>query len=217
MFIQNYISKDYPVFQLGDSITQALDFTRGFGFSHIFITDNGFFIGAISKDCLDEYSTENLASLEAHIQRFGVLEEGNIIDSVPLFHSFEANIIPVIGKNENYLGYISYEDVFNEFSKYPLFSENGAILTIQAIGKYYSFTEIANIVENNNGKLYGIYISAINEGNFWITIKINSTSLSSIGKTFERYGYSIVYKHYTDNQEDLMKDRFGFFQKYLEI
>jgi len=145
------------------------------------------------------------------------MEDSSLLDSIKLFHTFNANVIPVISKEEKYLGYISCDDIFNEFSKYPLFSENGAILTIQTNGLHYSMTEITQIVESNNAKIYGTFISAIKEDSIEITLKISNENLSSIDETFERYGYNVINKHYDDEKEELLKDRFGFFQKFLEI
>ncbi|WP_297984732.1 CBS domain-containing protein [uncultured Chryseobacterium sp.] len=217
MFIRDYISKDYPAFNHMDSIEEASDIAKEFGYSHIFIKKKGVYVGALSQSFLEESPEGTLGSLEIHYEKFAILEDGNVLDTVKLFHIFNANVVPVIGKTEKYLGYISCDDIFSEFSKYPLFSENGAILTIQTSTKHYSFTEIAKIVETNNAKMYGIYISAVNEDNIHITMKISSENLSSIDETFERYGYNVVHKHYDDEKEDLLKDRFGFFQKYLEF
>lgn len=217
MFIHLYISKDYPAFDVNASIKEACDFANDFGHTHIFIERNGFFVGALSCSFLEESPDGPLESLEIHFERFAILEDASILDTVKLFHIFNSNVVPVINKNENYLGYISCDDVFNDFSKYPIFSENGAILTVQTNSLHYSMTEICNIVESNNGKIYGSFITQIAEDHVQITLKISSNNLSSIDETFERYGYFIVHKHYTDEKEDLLKDRFGFFQKYLEI
>ncbi len=217
MFIKDYISKDYPAFNWSDSIEEASEIAKEFGYSHIFIKKKGTFVGALSQSFLEESPEGTLGSLEIHFEKFAILEDGNILDTVKLFHIFNANVVPVIGHTEKYLGYISCDDIFNEFSKYPLFSEPGAILTIQTTSNHYSFTEIAKIVEGNNAKIYGCYVSAINEDNFWLTLKISNENLSSIDETFERYGYNVVHKHYSDEKEDLLKDRFGFFQKYLEF
>ncbi|MNX95696.1 hypothetical protein D3C86_1279810 [compost metagenome] len=90
-------------------------------------------------------------------------------------------------------------------------------MTIQTTGLHYSMTEISQIVESNNAKIYGTFISAIKEDSIEITLKISNENLSSIDETFERYGYTVVTKHYDDEKEELLKDRFGFFQKFLEI
>jgi hypothetical protein len=217
MFIKDYISKDYPIFGFQDSIEEAKEIAKDFGYTHIFIKRKGVYAGALSVSFLEDVAEGNLGNLEIHFERFAILADANLLDTVRLFHIFNSNIVPVIGTTEKYLGYISTDDVFCEFSKFPLFSENGAVLTIQTPTKNYSFTEIANIVESNNGKIYGCYINQINDDNYWITFKISSQNLSSIDETFERYGYSVVHKHYDDSKDELMKDRFGFFQKYLEF
>lgn len=217
MFIKDYISKDYPAFNHTDSIEVASEIATEFGYSHVFIKKKGVYVGALSQSFLEESPEGTLGSLEIHYDRFAIPEDGNILDTVKLFHIFNSNVVPVITQTEKYLGYISCDDIFSEFSKYPLFSENGAILTVQSNNLYYSFTEIAKIVESNNAKMYGCYVSGINDDSILITLKISSDNLSSIDETFERYGYNVVNKHYGDEKEELMKDRFGFFQKYLEF
>ena len=217
MFIRDYISKDYPAFNIEDSIEEASEIAQEFGYSHVFITKNGELIGALSQAFLEESPAGNLESLEIHFERFAILEDGNVLDSVKLFYIFNSNIVPIISLNEHYLGYISCDDVFNEFSKYPLFSESGAVLTIQTQDLHYSLSEITRLIESNNSKIYGIYVSAINNDNVDITMKISHENLTSVDETLERYGYTIVHKHYEDEKEELVKDRFGFFKKYLEV
>ncbi|WP_374442121.1 CBS domain-containing protein [Epilithonimonas sp.] len=217
MFIKDYISKDYPAFAVRDSIEEASEVAKEFGYSHVFIVNKGNFLGCLSQSFLEDSPEGKLDSLNIHYERFAIMEDSSLLDSIKLFYTFNANVIPVISKEEKYLGYISCDDIFNEFSKYPLFSENGAILTIQTTGLHYSMTEISQIVESNNGKIYGTFINAIKEDSIEITLKISNENLSSIDETFERYGYAVVHKHYNDEKEELLKDRFGFFQKFLEI
>lgn len=217
MFIQDYISKDFPAFDILDSIEEAAETAREFCYSHVFVIKNGAFVGAISLAFLEESPEGSLQTLEIHFERFAVLQDGHLLDTIKLFHIFSSNLVPVIDKEERYLGYISSDDIFNEFSKYPLFSENGAVIIVQKNYRDYSFTEIAKIVEENNSKIFGSFISAIEGDEVQITLKISSENLSSIDETFERYGYEVIVKHYDDEKEELLKARFGFFQKYLEF
>lgn len=216
MFIKDYISKDFPAFSLSDSIESAREMLEDFGYSHVFIKKSHHFFGAIAKEFLYE-SEGTLKNLEHQIERFAILEDNNIMDSIRLFYTFNANVIPVINKGEKYLGYINSDDVFQNFSKYPLFSESGAILTVETPARKYSMTEIANIVESNNSKFYGGFISLMSDEVIQVTIKISHENLASIDATFDRYDYRIVEKYYSDEKSDLFKDRFGFFQKFIEI
>lgn len=217
MFTKDYISKDYPAFNTSDSIEDANEMAKEFGYSHVFIKKKGIFQGALSQSFLDESPEGQLSSLEIHYEKFALFEDGNMLDSVKLFHTYSSNILPILNKSEKYLGYLCADDLFGEFAKYPLFSETGAMLIVQINEKSYSMTEIAKIVESNNAKIYGCYISAFLGDDVQITLKISSGNLSSIDETFERYGYNVVMKYYDDEKEDLIKDRFGFFQKYMEF
>ncbi|ANF50645.1 acetoin utilization protein [Chryseobacterium glaciei] len=216
MFIKDYISKDFPCFSLTDSIESARNMLEDFGYSHIFVKKSNHFYGAIAQDFLYE-EEGTLKDLEHQIERFAILEDNNIMDSIRLFYTFNASIIPVINKNEKYLGYIGSDDIFQDLSKYPLFSELGAILTIETPARRYSMTEIANIIESNNSKFYGGFISFMSDEVIHVTIKISNENLGSIDATFDRYDYRIVEKFYSDEKSDLFKDRFGFLQKFIEI
>ncbi|WP_228433807.1 CBS domain-containing protein [Chryseobacterium polytrichastri] len=187
-----------------------------FGYSHVFVKKSHHFYGAIAQDFLYE-EEGTLKDLEHQIERFAILEDNNIMDSIRLFYTFNANIVPVISKSEKYLGYIGCEDIFQDLSKYPLFSELGAILTIETPARKYSMTEIANIIESNNSKFYGGFISFMSDEVIHVTIKISNENLGSIDATFDRYDYRIVEKFYSDEKSDLFKDRFGFLQKFIEI
>ncbi len=217
MFIKDYISKDYQAFNTSDRIEDANEFAKEFGYTHIFVKKKGIYQGAISQSFLEESPDGDLNSLAIHFERFAIIEDGNLLDSIKLFHTFNSNVVPVISKMEKYVGYLSCDDIFSEFSKYPLFSENGAIMIVQTTDRTYSFTEISKIVESNNGKIFGTYINKITDDFTQITLKITTDNLVSIQETFERYGYIIVHKYFNDEKDDLMKERFGFFQKYLEF
>ena len=217
MLIQEYISKDFPAFEIDAPVEEALLQVEEFGLTHVFVKKKNVFLGGICKEFLEENLDKTLEALEMHLEKFAILENNTILDSIKLFYTFNTNLIPVINKNEKYLGYIAYDDVFGELSKYPLFSENGAILTVETSIKSYSMTEISKIVESNNLKFYGSFISYINEDIVQITMKISTGNLSSVDETFERYGYHVVHKFYNDEKEDLIKDRYQYFQKYLEF
>ena len=112
MFIKDYISKDYPCFSLTDSIESARDTLEAFGYSHIFIKKSHHFYGALAQDFLYE-EEGTLKDLEHQIERFAILEDNNIMDSIRLFYTFNTNVIPVINKAEKYVGYIRLRRYFS--------------------------------------------------------------------------------------------------------
>lgn len=217
MFIKEYISKDYPAFTSSDSIEEANEIAKEFGYSHVFVTKRGVYQGAVSQPFLEESPEGTLGSLEVHFEKFALFDDGNLLDTIAIFHTFNTNVIPVMNRHEKYTGYLSSDDIFSEFSKYPLFSENGAIIIVQTQSPHYSFSEITKIVESNHGKIFGCYVNLAEENFTQITIKMSGQNLSSIDETFQRFGYTVLHKYYHDEKDELLKDRFGFLQKYMEF
>lgn len=217
MLIEQYLSKDFGTFETDTLAKEALQIAQSFDFSHIFLEKDGTFLGAIHKHFLEENPDKTLEELSFYAERFSILEGSSALDGVKLFHTYDTNIIPVIDKNEVYQGYLSWENLVGEFAKYPFFSEAGALLTVEISRKNYSMSEISQIVESNNSKFYGAFISEMNEDFVRITMRISHENLSSIDETFERYGYTIIQKSHTDEKEELLKNRYQFMQKYLEF
>lgn len=217
MYISENISKDYPSFDVSQKVEDVYGTISAFGYSHVFVTKKGTYQGALSLETLEESPGKKVADLMVHAERFAVLNESSMLDSVKLFYTFNANVVPVLDENEKYLGYLCIDDVLGEFSKYPIFSETSALLIIETSAKTYSMTEIAKIVESNHAKFYGAFINKMNEDIVQVTMRISNDNLSSVDETLDRYGYAVVHKFYSDEKEDLLKDRYQFFQKYLEL
>ena len=217
MIIENYIANDFPILGIDTTAEEALQTAVDFDFTHVFVENEGVFQGAVRKECLKENLRKNLGELLPHMDRFSILYESTLLDGVKLFHTFNTNVIPVINKNEEYQGYIAWDSIADELSKYPFFSETGALLKVEIPRTNYSMVEIAQIVESNNGKFYGALVTEMNEAFVRVTMRISNENLSSIDETFERYGYIIVQKFYTDEKEELLKSRYEFMQKYLEF
>ena len=78
-------------------------------------------------------------------------------------------------------------------------------------------SEAAQIVESNNGRLLGLFISEANMEKVQITLKISMGGLSDIIQTFRRYNYEIVSEHQEDIYLNQLKDRSDYLDKYLNI
>ena len=81
----------------------------------------------------------------------------------------------------------------------------------------YSFSEISQIVESNDAKLIGLFISGYKNGLVRITLKISSEEINEIIQSFRRYGYNLLTKHKEDLFLEELKDRSDYLQKYLNM
>ena len=63
MLISEYISKDFPAFEVNSSAEEALEIASEFGFTHVFVQKNNLFLGGICKEFLEENPDKNLEEL----------------------------------------------------------------------------------------------------------------------------------------------------------
>ena len=103
------------------------------------------------------------------------------------------------------------------FNDTPFLSETGGIVVIEKGMRDYSFSEICQIVESNEGKILAVFISKIENDVMQATIKLGHTGINEIVQTFRRYNYNVVSNHDEDTFIEDLKDRSKYLDKYLNI
>ena len=81
----------------------------------------------------------------------------------------------------------------------------------------YSFSEIAQIVESNNAKLIGGFITDTQNDIIQVTLKITATNFDKVLQTFRRYNYHILFGNSDDSFLEDLKNRSDYLDKYLNV
>ena len=81
----------------------------------------------------------------------------------------------------------------------------------------YSMGQITQIVESNNGKLLGLFISESDGNSIEVTMKISLGAINEIIQTFRRYNYEIISEHQEDDYINTLKERSDYLDKYLNM
>ena len=115
------------------------------------------------------------------------------------------------------MGYYQLNDIISMFNHTPFFSEPGGVIVIEKKSNDFSFSELSQIVESNNAKMLGAFISKVENEVTQITIKIGRSGLSSIFESFRRYGYTIVSGHEDDGFLKTLKERSAYLDTYLNL
>jgi hypothetical protein len=126
-------------------------------------------------------------------------------------------MVPVLGEDNSYLGYYELEDVVKFLYETPFLKDQGGIIVVEKNAVDYSIGQITQIVESNNGKLLGLFISDASAEKVQVTIKIALGPMNDIIQTFRRYNYEIVSEHQEDNYMNSLKERSEYLDKYLNI
>lgn len=218
MLITDIISKDFAPANVKTTVEKALRTVDGYRLSHIPVFEGLTFIGNIAEAHLTERPLEEkLAESKTFLDYFFLTENSSIFDAVNEFYTHDANVIPVLDNQENYLGIVVIEDVMAMLSKLPLLSEPSAMVTVKIPTKQYAMSEVTKIIESNNGRIFGSFISGFVEDMTEVTIKFNAESLSSVIETFERFGYLVKHKFFDDDRQELLNDRYDQLMKYLDV
>jgi hypothetical protein len=109
------------------------------------------------------------------------------------------------------------EDVVKFLYETPFLKDQGGIIVVEKNAVDYSIGQITQIVESNNGKLLGLFISDASAEKVQVTIKIALGPMNDIIQTFRRYNYEIVSEHHEDNYMNSLKERSEYLDKYLNI
>jgi hypothetical protein len=95
----------------------------------------------------------------------------------------------------------------------------GGIIVLEMIERDYSLSQIAQIVESNNVKVLSMYISSPSDSTrLEVTLKVNTTDLLALIRTFERYNYEVkTWVTTNDSIDRFYSERFDLLMKYLNI
>ena len=120
-------------------------------------------------------------------------------------------------EKNNYIGYYELEDVIRFLHETPFLKEEGGILIVEKEVNTFSMSQVAQIVESNQAKILGLFISNVAQNKVEITIKISQSGLNDIIQTFRRYDYEIISEHQEDSYLNGLKERSDYLDKYLNI
>ena len=216
--ITEYIANDYKAIDSQDSIAAIQDFFSELHFSHFPIVEEGVYIGSIASEDIetfdsDKKGTDYRFTLEGFFTRTNTMW----LDVLEVFAKNHTNLVPVLDENNTYVGYYEIEDILKFFHETPFLKEPGNIIIVEKAILDYSMSQIAQIVESNNGKLLGLFVSEADVGSIQITMKISLGGMNEIIQTFRRYNYEIISEHQEDSYINNLKERSDYLDKYLNI
>lgn len=216
--IKDYITNDYKGINSEETIADIHDFFHELPFSHFPVLEENVYIGCITLDDIETFDTDKKVSdyrytLEGFFARNSMIW----LDVLEVFAKNHTNIVPVLDESNSYLGYYELEDIIKFFHETPFLKEPGGIIVVEKPVLDYSMSQIAQIVESNNGKLLGLFISESDVEKVQITIKISLGAMNDIIQTFRRYNYEIISEHHEDTYINNLKERSDYLDKYLNI
>lgn len=216
--IINFLNNDFKAFNINESVQNVKDFFKNVAFSHFPVLEEGIYIGSIAKE--DVFYSDNKGTLNEfryNFERFFVRSSMIWLDVFEVFARNNANIIPVLNENNNYIGYYELDDMLSLLYETPFIKEDGAIVIVEIDNLKFSMSQLSQIVESNNGKILGMYITENTSEKVKVTIKMSLGNITAIIQTLRRYDYDIISEHQEDTYLQNLKDRSDYLDKYLNM
>ncbi len=214
-----YILKEFEAFTLQTKIADVKGLFNETTYSHFPVVYNNQLVGLVSEtdiQGIDEDQLE-LGEFKHLFSLFLIEENNNLLEILKVFAFYETNLIPVVNNNNEYLGYYDLIDILHVYKDTPFLNNEGATILLEKEIRDYSFSEICQIVESNNGKILGVFISETNATSVKITLKFNSQDVNEIVQSFRRYNYKVLTNLKEDFYLEELKDRTNYLMKYLNI
>lgn len=218
MQLHDFIINDVAPLALDDSIKKAQSIFTQMTYSHIPVLEEGLYIGCVSEtDAHCFQGDETIAEVKYSMTAFHVDKNTHWLEILKVFAQYQSNIMPVLDQDKKYVGYYELTDIMEFFNEAPFLNEPGNVIVVTKGSTDYSFSEVAQIVESNDAKIYGCFISGHRENITEITVKVNSSNLSAVLQTFRRYSYEVLSANEDDSYLDALKERSDYLDKYLNI
>ncbi len=221
MLAKNLISDVVPALKTSDTGVQALNWMEIFRVKHLPIVNHQEFLGLISdQDIFDLNDPEEpIGNHGLSLQKPFVGQSQHIYEVIEIISRLKLSLVPVLNDEKQYLGVITQDDLTREFANLSAMQHPGGIIELEMNDNDYSLTEIANIVESNGAKILSLYVASETETQkLSVTMKLNTTDVTAIIATFNRYSYNITASYMnSEDMDDFYQDRFDEFLNYLKI
>lgn len=213
------IEESIPYLKLTDSVEFAIELMVEFKQEHLPVLDGKELIGVVSEQQLMD--TEGIGSLEElafPLIKIAVNEQTHLFDAMKAGFESRSSVLPVVNKEDNYIGLISPRSLLIKLSEFNFVREVGGIFILEIPSQDYSLAEISRLVESNKASVLSIATAPIlNSDNIQVTVKVSTLDLTYIIATLERYNYTITNIFHKAEQIDQLKDRYDALMHYLNV
>ncbi|MFH0841070.1 MAG: CBS domain-containing protein [Bacteroidota bacterium] len=221
MIANDLISEIIPSLKTSDTGQTALNWMEIFRISHLPIVNNQDFLGLISDtDIYDMNQPEEpIGNHELTLLKPYVTDNQHLFEVIGLVARLKLSVVPVLDNSNHYKGVITTSDLIRHMAGISSMDQPGGIIVLELIERDYSLSQIAQIVEGNNIKVLSMYITSPAESTrLEVTLKVNTTDLFALIRTFERYNYEVkTWVTTNDSIDRFYSERFDLLMKYLNM
>lgn len=220
MIVHEFLSSTLFPLKKTDTCEKALELLNEFCISDLPVVDGETVLGYVNSfDLVDAPDpSEPIEPLITKDLITHIRANQHFLELIALFGSNKLTTMSVVDDANNYMGIVSLKEFIKKLSETNTFLEVGSIIQLQINVREYSLAEISRIVESNDARILGVFISSVKNTQLLnVSLKLNTTNLKSIIATFERFGYNNVSSFLREDTLNYLQDRYNLLMKYLNM
>ncbi len=220
MLAAQLVNDHIPPLLPTDTVDRALHWMADFKVSHLPVVQDAVVLGVISEAVLLDAPNANapLISLDDKYLHPTVSSHQHIYDVINKIAEENLSVVPVIGRNQEYIGLISAQHLIHFFANIITIDRSGSIIVLEMGVRDFALSEIARLVETNDARILSSYITSQPGNNtLELTLKIDVADLSRIIATLQRFNYNITAYYHAADAIDLSNERYDGLMNYLSV
>ncbi len=220
MLNRQLISHIVPTLRSSESGETALGWMRDLGIRHLPIVNDRQLLGIVSEDDILNFSNtlDAIGANSLELPTIAVYGSQHLYEAIRLSLEYKLSIVPVIDKENTYLGSITIEDLYKHLADAASLIDPGAVVILEMAHRDYSLAEIARIAESEGVTIMSVLTTTHpNSSKLDVTIKLNTSDIARMVATFERFEYVIKDTFFESDYLEGMQDRYESLLHYLNI
>ncbi len=220
MIASSLITDTIPPVFVNESCEKALIWMDEFKVAHLPVVDGTEYVGLVSDDLIFDSNddTAPVGSLNLISHRPFVFEHQHVYEVMKLMADLNVSVIPVLDKNENYIGLTTTHKVMSALTSMAYAEQAGAVIVVEMNENDYSMAHLGQLIEGNNTKILSSYVTSSSDSTqIEVTLKLNRKDIGGVLQTLYRFEYNVKETYAGNKYEEDMQDRYDGLLKYLDF
>lgn len=217
--IAELLREDIEAMDVNGNVSEAINLLNAQDVYELPITDGSRYVYLLRELDIMSSDAEKMSEVSADREGHYIFEDEHILQALIKVNAHDLSIIPVLNRELEYKGALRRSEILDYICNSHSLSGEGSIIILEQYYRDYSLTTLANIIEQEGGKVMGIFTSAIENDmeKLWVSLKLNTHDTAAIISSLERHEYEIVAQMNGGENESVMKERYESLMNFLNV
>ena len=211
--------KNLPTLDFKVKVSDAKILFEQSDYDYILVLEGQTFKGLLfEEDIINQSDNQLLMDLQFLLKPIYLNEDYSIFDWFKINSLYKIDHIPVIDFQDfSYIDVVDYQDFIEKFKNTGLNIDLSSIIVLKKPTKEFKYSEVFQIAEAHNAKVFGSYINKSDLDYTEIILNINHIGLNELLQSYRRYGFDVISFHEEDLHQETLQNNSDYFSKYLTV